>query len=539
MANYVKFMRGTTNAYNKLQIKDDDTLYFLSDNDGKEGSLYLGTKLIAGPDIAGATSLGELSDILLTPGMDYDAILMYDSIEMKWRDYSFDALTFRAASETLKGATGFVPAPDYNERNMFLRGDGTWAAAGAECQIFNNIKTSVDQSHADALAQSTTGFILNKGDLAIVQDFIVDGKYQYTSYVYSGEEWCALSKEYNADSIYLKSNINDLEVSGKTLTEAFELILSQMQNIISTDENTISFDNNILSLKDFGKRFYKYIAANENQPAHYELYEVDDEHPWTAGLEPKVVNDNGALVLGWYEPNPTTIEGMNSTIAALQSDVSSLSTKVNNTYTKKEVEEKIAAAPHLKRKKVNSKEEIDLAAADVDQYIYMIPADTANQDNKYNEYIVIETDGIKSIELVGTWEVDLSDYFTKNDAQIAHITIQNSINELNQRINEVANNSGEINVINSVSAEFSIDDIERKLSLVKVDGSKIVNLTNNNDFNTLSANVNIISTNVNNISSELNDINASIVSIHNNYVLKKIYDEDMLNVWDRLSWHEL
>jgi hypothetical protein len=133
MANYVKFMRGSTNAYNKLQVKDDDTLYFLSDNDGKEGSLYLGTKLIAGPDVAGATSLGELSDILLTPGMDYDAILMYDSIEMKWKDYSFNALTFRAATETLEGASGFVPAPSHSERNLFLRGDGTWAAAGAEC----------------------------------------------------------------------------------------------------------------------------------------------------------------------------------------------------------------------------------------------------------------------------------------------------------------------------------------------------------------------------------------------------------------------
>jgi hypothetical protein len=142
MANYVKFMRGTTAAYNRLTTIDDDTLYFLSDNDGKEGSLYLGAKLIAGPDVSGATSLGELADVLLTPGIDYDAILMYDSVELKWRDYSFDALTFRAATENLDGAAGFVPAPDFNERNKFLRGDGVWATAGTECQIFNNIKPS-------------------------------------------------------------------------------------------------------------------------------------------------------------------------------------------------------------------------------------------------------------------------------------------------------------------------------------------------------------------------------------------------------------
>jgi hypothetical protein len=84
MANYVKFMRGTTNAYEKLLNKDDDTLYFLSNNDGKEGSLYLGTKLIAGPDIAGATALKDLTDVVLTQNLNYDAILVYDNLAGKW-----------------------------------------------------------------------------------------------------------------------------------------------------------------------------------------------------------------------------------------------------------------------------------------------------------------------------------------------------------------------------------------------------------------------------------------------------------------------
>ena len=424
MANYVKFMRGTFNAYEKLKTKDEDTLYFLSNNDGKEGSLYLGEKLIAGPDIAGATSLQELTDVFLTPNLDYDAILMYDSIEMKWRDYSFDALTFRAATETIEGATGFVPAPDYNERNMFLRGDGTWAVAGTECQIFNNIKTSANQSHADALTQSTTGFILNKGDVAIVQDFIVNGKYQYTSYIYNGDEWCALDKEYSADNIYFKSDISDLEISGKNLTEAFELIVSQMQDIIIPDETTIIIDNSVLSIKDFGKCFYKYVPADDTQPAHYEFQEVDEQHPWIAGLEPKVANQNGTLVLGWYEPNPTTIEGINSTITALQENVNTLSIKVDNTYTKLEIEEKIAAAPHLKRKVVAQIEDIDLNATDADEYIYMIPSGLEEDDNKYYEYIIIETkvvddEGVetivKAVEKVGSWEVDLSDYAKVSD----------------------------------------------------------------------------------------------------------------------------
>jgi hypothetical protein len=97
--NYVKFMRGTTKAYEKLTSKDDDTLYFLSDNNGQEGALYLGTKLIAGPDIVGANKLKELKDVVLTEGLNYDAILMYDSSMEVWKDYSFNALIFSAETE--------------------------------------------------------------------------------------------------------------------------------------------------------------------------------------------------------------------------------------------------------------------------------------------------------------------------------------------------------------------------------------------------------------------------------------------------------
>jgi hypothetical protein len=197
------------------------------------------------------------------------------------------------------------------------------------------------------------------------------------------------------------------------------LVVSQIQDAIVPDETTVTIDENVLSIKDFGKRFYKYIPADDIQPAHYELQEVDNEHPWASGLEPKVANENGVLVLGWYEPNPTTIEGINSTITALQGDVNSLTAKVNNTYTKTEVEEKIAAAPHLKRKVIDQIGDIDLDAADADQYIYMIPSGLEEDDNKYYEYIVIETNvvdiPIKTIEKVGSWEVDLSDYAKASD----------------------------------------------------------------------------------------------------------------------------
>jgi hypothetical protein len=46
--NYVKFMRGTIAAYNKLETKEANTLYFLYANSpDEEGYLYLGNKLIS------------------------------------------------------------------------------------------------------------------------------------------------------------------------------------------------------------------------------------------------------------------------------------------------------------------------------------------------------------------------------------------------------------------------------------------------------------------------------------------------------------
>lgn len=490
MANYVQFMRGTVSAYEKLATKNDDTLYFLSNNDGKEGSLYLGTKLIAGPDLSGATSLGELSDVGLTENLNYDAILVYDAIAGEWQDYSFDALTFRPETDQMEGAAGFVPTPSKDASNKFLRGDGTWAIAGAECQIFT-IQTSSGQSHSNALALHTADKILNKGDIAIIQDFIVDGKYQYTSYVYNGTEWCALDKEYNATNIYLDSNIvftnktnteETLTVSGKNIKEAFELVLERAETAVLADIKTLTFNDNVLSLKDFGKRYYKYIAesgskeTNDYQPAHYEAQIVNESYPWKSGLEPKVVSENGVLVLGWYEPNPTTIDGLNDLIVELRDDISNLTTvtsninlRLDNTYTKEETNAQIAAAAHLKRVKVSSINDIDLTADDADQYIYMVPTEIAGS-NKYNEYMVI--DG--KVEPVGSWEVDLDDYATKDEVNQSVTDINTQLTAVNNELARI-DAKAEPNIITDVDDNFKIEN--KKLSLVSV--ASTINLAEN------------------------------------------------------------
>lgn len=93
------------------------------------------------------------------------------------------------------------------------------------------------------------------------------------------------------------------------------------------DELSIDMDeSDVISLHNYGKVFYKYIPENEETgaPARYEKTVVSADAPWVAGLEPKVVTEEGKLVLGWFEPNPTTIEGVNDQVTAVQGTVTDL-----------------------------------------------------------------------------------------------------------------------------------------------------------------------------------------------------------------------
>lgn len=96
-------------------------------------------------------------------------------------------------------------------------------------------------------------------------------------------------------------------------------------------------------------------------------------------------------------------------------------------YTKDEIDaairEAVSAASHLKRKIVDSVDDIyDFMEKhkDADQYIFMVPSGSGNSSDKYEEYMVIfftDDEGIetKYVEKVGSWEVDLSDYSTTQE----------------------------------------------------------------------------------------------------------------------------
>lgn len=94
------------------------------------------------------------------------------------------------------------------------------------------------------------------------------------------------------------------------------------------DNTTIDLVDGTLSLHNFGKQYYKWIDASGEEgqegyvAGHHELQIVDATHPWVSGLEPKVVSKTGGgFELAWYEPSPTTVEGLNSAVNTVRSDV--------------------------------------------------------------------------------------------------------------------------------------------------------------------------------------------------------------------------
>lgn len=136
---------------------------------------------------------------------------------------------------------------------------------------------------------------------------------------------------------------------GQTLVYVNETAKTSTAYIIADDAGTlqeigagkVEFDNVTIetnesgkvALKDFGKKYYKWVKAVPASgtpgedgyvaevPGHYEAQIVDEANPWKAGLELRTVN---ASEMGWYEPNTETTAGLNSAVAALQGDVTEL-----------------------------------------------------------------------------------------------------------------------------------------------------------------------------------------------------------------------
>ena len=393
--------------------------------------------------------------------------------------------------------------------------------------------------------------------------------------------------------------------------------LMKIGSAILVDNKSLQLaeDGSIL-LKNYGIQYYKYISATGSKEtgdyieAHYELQIVDNDNPWIVGLEPKVALEDDKLVLAWYEPNPTTIDNINSQVSTIQTAVADLKNTTdelqelvgvpanaeNNTaasgifktlnekansvdvYTKEQTDTKIgeaiASADHLTRKIVSKVSDIEDYIAqykDAQKYIFMVPTGTQYNDDKYDEYIVIENeDKEEIIEKVGAWEVDLSGYAKKTDLE-GKVDKQDGYRLISETEIETFSKAEE-NIISSVGEEFTITPQKKLiLNIESIDLSKnktiglqqtqiqninssLTNLNqevgkNKTDIglisqkvlgleNSLSSMDIIVKTNTQNITA-LEERMSSLTSTLEEYVLKEDYELDINELRDLLTWKEI
>lgn len=260
------------------------------------------------------------------------------------------------------------------------------------------------------------------------------------------------------------------------------------------DDFSIEIVDGAIQLKNFGKKYYAYVPAVKDEETG-EILEASKYVPvegFKAGLEPRVVLDGEDLVIAWYEPGSETVEDVAANVESVSKVVDELDEVLNaegglvdqvdelkdqvgtaaddagnaatglykeledladivdtkadaeNVYTKEEADEAIADAvaeavanaAHLSRVIVDSVADIPVEDDKSLTCIYMVPTGLQADDDKYDEYMVIEYDGtdeetgeaikIRKVERVGSWEVDLKDYVTVKDLTDLSDVVENN-----------------------------------------------------------------------------------------------------------------
>lgn len=332
--------------------------------------------------------------------------------------------------------------------------------------------------------------------------------------------------------------------------------LKEVGSAPAGDNVSIEFAGGKLQVKGFGKGYYKYVPATSDEAEKYQFV-ADD---FIAGLEPRVVtNSEGALEIAWYQPSNKEF------YTKIETDTL-IKTAINN-------------ADHLKRKIVAATGEIDLTAKDADQYIYMVPNGLQHDDDKYDEYIVIEG----KLEKVGDWEVDLTGYYTKvqvddkiaeaikgatggesaasvKAALEAYKTANDSkVKALETDVAALKAVGAEKNFINSVDTNFTVGD-DRKLVLNDIPISKVTSLQDtiniiNDKVESLEskeitiADVTDLQSTLDSQSTKITNLEKSVVKIKTDYVTIADFNTvvgsledlkaDSINIMDILTWKEI
>jgi hypothetical protein len=225
---YVKFLRGTPDAWNSLAEKDKDTLYFISETDATTGKLYLGEKLISGA-ISGSSSLKDLSDVALATTIPGNSVIVYNDTTGKWENKLTSILydivsVMQGATSTTDGRSGLVPTPKAGQETLFLQGNGEWAdpTSTLTATINGLIGSDTGKTIRDIAASEVAKIVANAPE-----DF--DTLKEISDWIAEHEEVSDLS------NILKKVDSLDLIVNGNDETQGLVAVTSDLKTELYGD----------------------------------------------------------------------------------------------------------------------------------------------------------------------------------------------------------------------------------------------------------------------------------------------------------------
>ena len=233
LPNYVKFLRGTVASYNRLAVKDENTLYFVyQDGDDTKGRLYLGNRLISG-DIGGegVNTLAELTDVIIT-GADAGSFLVLNS-DGKWVATSASDV----AQTILEAGGNFISIDEnefqFNPTSGKLELNGYSNAANSTMLVKTNEGISwqnVPNDYSSEISTLESKVAVLETDFQTVDDKINTAIANTTHLTYQVID--NLNKATKDNTIYLY--LNDLDDTSNKYNE-FMLVDGQLEQIGSLD----------------------------------------------------------------------------------------------------------------------------------------------------------------------------------------------------------------------------------------------------------------------------------------------------------------
>ena len=261
--NYVKFLRGTPAAWQSIETKDSDTLYFIAEDGANRGELYLGNKLISS-GVSNSISLTDLRDVLYSANISDNSILIYDANDEMWEPTSLETVlsqivqVMTGATAQDNGLSGLVPRPLAGQQGLFLKGDGTWADPTA------SLRQTVENTFSDLYGSDQTGQSIRDIASSLIDDLVgnapasLDTLEELATWVNNHEQVLDITQAAQDIEQLTQSMFGTLANPAETDAQLVQMvqqdgvirILTDLNTIVLGDGNTIGLQSKVNTLEN-------------------------------------------------------------------------------------------------------------------------------------------------------------------------------------------------------------------------------------------------------------------------------------------------